>query len=100
MTAFTSKIFDQPLVTEPTAHTQDLYAALDPVVQAVLTDKNANVDALLAAANTESRRSSTRPIPPPGWRNSVRGPASAATTWDACPAPMWPGRLHRRRQAT
>jgi hypothetical protein len=35
MTPFTSKIFDQPLVNEPTAHTQDLYAALDPVVQAV-----------------------------------------------------------------
>jgi ABC-type glycerol-3-phosphate transport system substrate-binding protein len=51
MTAFTSKIFDQPLVTEPVVHTQDLYAALDPVVQAVLTDKNANIDALLDAAN-------------------------------------------------
>ncbi len=53
MTPFTSKIFDQPLVNEPTAHTQDLYAALDPVVQAVLTDKNANIDALLTAANTQ-----------------------------------------------
>jgi multiple sugar transport system substrate-binding protein len=53
MTAFTSKIFDQKLINEPTAHTQDLYAALDPVVQAVLTDKNANIDALLAAANKQ-----------------------------------------------
>jgi multiple sugar transport system substrate-binding protein len=53
MTAFTSKIFDQPVVTEPTAHTQELYAALDPVVQAVLTDQNANIDALLDAANTQ-----------------------------------------------
>ena len=53
MTPFTSKIFDQKLVTEPTAHTQDLYAALDPVLQAVLTDKNANIDALLAAANKQ-----------------------------------------------
>ncbi len=53
MTHFTSQIFDQQLVNEPTAHTQDLYAALDPVVQAVLTDKNANVDALLDAANTQ-----------------------------------------------
>ncbi len=53
MTPFTSKIFDQPLVTEPVAHTQDLYAALDPVVQAVLTDKNADIDALLDAANTQ-----------------------------------------------
>jgi ABC-type glycerol-3-phosphate transport system substrate-binding protein len=53
MTAFTSKIFDQQLVNEPVAHTQDLYAALDPVVQAVLTDKNANVDTLLDAANKQ-----------------------------------------------
>jgi ABC-type glycerol-3-phosphate transport system substrate-binding protein len=51
MTPFTSKIFDQPLVNEPAIHTQDLYAALDPVVQAVLTDQNADIDALLAAAN-------------------------------------------------
>jgi ABC-type glycerol-3-phosphate transport system substrate-binding protein len=53
MTPFTSKIFDQQIVTEPTAHTQELYAALDPVVQAVLTDKNADIDALLAAANKQ-----------------------------------------------
>ena len=53
MTPFTSKIFDQPIVTEPTAHTQELYAALDPVVQAVLTDKNADIDALLDAANSQ-----------------------------------------------
>jgi ABC-type glycerol-3-phosphate transport system substrate-binding protein len=53
MTPFTSKIFDQQIITEPTAHTQELYAALDPVVQAVLTDRNANIDALLNKANTE-----------------------------------------------
>jgi multiple sugar transport system substrate-binding protein len=53
MTPFTSKIFDQPLVNEPVAHTQETYAALDPVVQAVLTDKNADIDALLDAANTQ-----------------------------------------------
>jgi multiple sugar transport system substrate-binding protein len=53
MVSFTSKIFDQPLVNEPTSHTQDLYAALDPVVQAVLTDKNADIDALLGAANKQ-----------------------------------------------
>ena len=53
MTPFTSKIFDQPLVNEPTVNTQALYAALDPVVQAVLTDKNANIDALLKAANVQ-----------------------------------------------
>ncbi|HEY6569308.1 MAG TPA: extracellular solute-binding protein [Candidatus Limnocylindrales bacterium] len=53
MAPFTSQIFDQPIVTEPTAHTQELYAALDPVVQAVLTDKNADIDALLDAANKQ-----------------------------------------------
>jgi multiple sugar transport system substrate-binding protein len=53
MTTFTSQIFNQKLVNEPTAHTQELYAALDPVVQAVLTDKNANIDGLLAAANKQ-----------------------------------------------
>lgn len=53
MTPFTSKIFDQPLVNEPVAHTQELYAALDPVVQAVLTDQNADIDALLDAANAQ-----------------------------------------------
>jgi multiple sugar transport system substrate-binding protein len=53
MTSFTSKIFDQQLVNEPVAHTQELYAALDPVVQAVLTDKNANIDTLLDAANKQ-----------------------------------------------
>jgi multiple sugar transport system substrate-binding protein len=51
MTFFTSKIFEQPIVTEPTVHTQELYAALDPVVQAVLTDQNADIGALLDAAN-------------------------------------------------
>src|SRR5258706_12527375 len=53
MVGFTSKIFDQPIVTEPTVETQKLYAALDPVVQAVLTDKNADIDALLTAANKQ-----------------------------------------------
>jgi ABC-type glycerol-3-phosphate transport system substrate-binding protein len=53
MSFFTSKIFEQPIVTEPTVHTQELYAALDPVVQAVLTDKNADIDALLEAANKQ-----------------------------------------------
>ena len=53
MTNFTSKIFDQPLVNEPVAKTQETYAALDPVVQAVLTDENADIDALLDAANAQ-----------------------------------------------
>jgi ABC-type glycerol-3-phosphate transport system substrate-binding protein len=53
MTGFTSQIFDQQIVTEPAVSTQEIYAALDPVVQAVLTDQNADIDALLAAANAQ-----------------------------------------------
>ncbi|BDZ46290.1 ABC transporter substrate-binding protein [Naasia aerilata] len=41
------------IVGEPPAHTQELYAALDVVVQAVLTDQNADIDALLAKVNTD-----------------------------------------------
>ena len=44
---FTDGIFDQTIVPEPSRHTQDLYGALDAVVLAVLTDKNADVDSLL-----------------------------------------------------
>jgi ABC-type glycerol-3-phosphate transport system substrate-binding protein len=56
MTPFTSKINTQPLVTEPRYNTQDLYKALDPVVQAVLTDKNADINALLDAANVKVQK--------------------------------------------
>ena len=63
MTPFTSKIFDQPLITEPVAHTQELYAALDPVVQAVLTDPNADINALLDAANTQVQTILDAPAP-------------------------------------
>jgi ABC-type glycerol-3-phosphate transport system substrate-binding protein len=51
MKPFMDKIFDQPLVPEPAASTQSVYHALDPVVQAVLTDKNANIGQLLRSAN-------------------------------------------------
>jgi hypothetical protein len=63
MTPFTSKIFDQPLINEPVAHTQELYAALDPVVQAVLTDPNADINALLDAANTQVQAVLDAPAP-------------------------------------
>jgi hypothetical protein len=56
MTPFTSKIFTEPLVTEPLYNTQDLYATLDPVVQAVLTNKNADINALLDAANVKVQK--------------------------------------------
>ncbi|MCU1476117.1 MAG: extracellular solute-binding protein [Subtercola sp.] len=52
---FTSAIADQPLMTEPPTHTQDIYGLFDPIVQAVLTDQNADIDALLAAAQATAQ---------------------------------------------
>lgn len=49
----TEQMFDQPVIPEPAVATQDVYAALDPVVQAVLTDENADIDALLADAQVQ-----------------------------------------------
>jgi ABC-type glycerol-3-phosphate transport system substrate-binding protein len=51
MSGYTDVMFSQKLVPEAAVATQDLYNALFPVVQAVITDKNADIDALLAAAN-------------------------------------------------
>lgn len=39
-------------VAEPVVASQEIYAALDPLVQAILTDPNADIDALLDAAET------------------------------------------------
>ncbi|MDQ1607330.1 MAG: multiple sugar transport system substrate-binding protein [Microbacteriaceae bacterium] len=50
---FTSKIFSSPIVPEPNKNTQELYGALDAVVQAVLTDKNADVDTLLKGVDSQ-----------------------------------------------
>ncbi|WP_019136598.1 ABC transporter substrate-binding protein [Cellulomonas massiliensis] len=55
MKGYTDVMFDQTLVPEASASVQDLYAQLFPVVQAVITDKNADVDALLEAANTTAQ---------------------------------------------
>ena len=52
MTSFTTGVFAQNLIAEPEAQTQALYSALDPVVQAVLTDKGADIDQLLQKADT------------------------------------------------
>jgi multiple sugar transport system substrate-binding protein len=52
MKPFTTGIFKQKLIPEPAASTQSVYHSLDPVVQAVLTDKNANVVQLLQQANS------------------------------------------------
>ncbi|MRG59600.1 extracellular solute-binding protein [Agromyces sp. CFH 90414] len=56
MTGFTDHIFEQPLIAEPSHSTQEVYALLDPVVQAVLTDQNADIAALLAAAEAEAQQ--------------------------------------------
>jgi ABC-type glycerol-3-phosphate transport system substrate-binding protein len=55
MKPFTSGVFGQPLVAEPAVATQSVYHALDPVVQAVLTDRNADVQALLQSANATAQ---------------------------------------------
>lgn len=56
VSAYTNVMFDQPLVGEPSRSTQPTYGLLFPIVQAVLTDKSADVDALLAKANTQAQK--------------------------------------------
>jgi hypothetical protein len=51
MKPFLTDIFGQTLIPEPAASTQSVYHALDPVVEAVLTDRNANIQSLLDQAN-------------------------------------------------
>ena len=43
---YTDKIFDVTLIPEPRTKTQEVYAALDPLVQEVLTNQSADIDAL------------------------------------------------------
>jgi ABC-type glycerol-3-phosphate transport system substrate-binding protein len=52
---FTRGIFNQRLIPEPPASTQSVYHSLDAPVQAVLTDKNANITDLLAQANSAAQ---------------------------------------------
>lgn len=54
MAPYTDAIFDQPLIPEPRVATQDVYALLDTVVQAVLTDENADIDALLEGVQAQA----------------------------------------------
>jgi multiple sugar transport system substrate-binding protein len=56
MKPFTTGIFSQQLVPEPEASTQAVYHSLDAVVEAVLTDKNANIPSLLQQANTQAQQ--------------------------------------------
>ncbi|MGW6196854.1 ABC transporter substrate-binding protein [Kribbella sp. NPDC055110] len=52
---YTDKMFEQPLVTEPARSTQEVYKLLDPVVQAVLTKKDADIADLLKKADAEAQ---------------------------------------------
>jgi multiple sugar transport system substrate-binding protein len=56
MNPFLKGVFKQNLYPEPAASTQSVYHALDPVVQAVFTDKNANISGLLADANDVAQK--------------------------------------------
>jgi multiple sugar transport system substrate-binding protein len=55
MKPFTTGIFSQTLIPEPEASTQSIYHTLDSVVEAVLTDKNANIQQLLQQANSTAQ---------------------------------------------
>jgi ABC-type glycerol-3-phosphate transport system substrate-binding protein len=55
MSGFFDGIFEQTPVGEPKSHTQEVYALLDSVVQAVLTDENADIDALLTKADEDAQ---------------------------------------------
>ncbi|MFE6995919.1 ABC transporter substrate-binding protein [Microbacterium sp. NPDC057659] len=55
MTPFTDNIWDQTPVGEPKKKTQEVYALLDSVVQSVLTQQNADIDALLTKAQSDAQ---------------------------------------------
>ncbi len=56
MKPFLTDVFGQPLIPEPAASTQSVYNALNPVVEAVLTDRNADIQALLKQANSVAQQ--------------------------------------------
>lgn len=56
MKPYTDAMFAQKLLAEPAVQTQGVYGALDPVVQKVLTDKNADIPALLKTANEKAQQ--------------------------------------------
>ena len=51
MKPFTTGIFNQTVIPEPAVATQSVYHSLDAVVEAVLTNKNADVQGMLQQAN-------------------------------------------------
>ena len=59
MKPFTTGIFDQKLIPEPEASTQSVYHSLDAVVEAVLTDRNADIQSLLQQANQQAQQAIT-----------------------------------------
>jgi ABC-type glycerol-3-phosphate transport system substrate-binding protein len=52
MKPFTTGIFNQQLVPEPEASTQSVYHSLDAVVEAVLTNRNTDIQSMLQQANS------------------------------------------------
>ncbi|WP_350348030.1 extracellular solute-binding protein [Agromyces sp. G08B096] len=55
MTGFTEGIFEQTPVGEFKGQTQPIYALMDNLVQAVLTDENADIDALLKQIDVDAQ---------------------------------------------
>ena len=55
MTGYTSVMFDQPVVGEPSVVTQETYALLDVAVQSVMTDQNADIEQLLQTAGESAQ---------------------------------------------
>ena len=55
MTPFIEGVWEQTPMGEPKGKTQEIYALLDTVVQAVLTDQNADIDALLEKADADAQ---------------------------------------------
>lgn len=49
-----------PVVAEPVSNAQEVYGALDTVIQTVLTDRNADIDSLLSQASTDVQGRLTR----------------------------------------
>ena len=108
MTPFTTTSSTSRSIPEPAAQPRSIYAALDPVVQAVLTDENADIDALLERRTTprsqaistqasqlewHRRRRRHRPpapspiVPPADGRiDATRSARSTSTAADARPA--------------
>ena len=56
MKPFTTGIFNQTLIPEPEASTQSVYHSLDAAVEAVLTDRNADIKSLLQQANQQAQQ--------------------------------------------